>query len=683
MAKLDPDAVRNVALVGHGTVGKTTLLDNLLYFAKAVDRKGSVDDGTSLLDYDDEEKARHYSIDSHIAHLDWKGKRFNFIDCPGYPDFMSQAISAIHNVETVAVVIDSHRGIEVNTRRMFEEAGRAGVARMIILAKLDGENIDFESLVERIQATFGKECVLIQAPVGVGHDFRGLVDVLHAHAGDPAPEGVPVDPKVLYDSLVERVVETDDELLEKFLEGEIPTPERLFEALTTAVTAGRIVPIVCAAGKKEIGLAELLDDLSDFAPSPARGLVRHARRNGDCVTVSVDSQAPVIARCFKTHVDKFGNLTYFRVLQGVVRSNSAVKNSRDGQTHRLGQLHRPQGKSLEKVDEVGPGDFVCVAKLEHVEINDTMSEDGLFGLDPISFPKPMFPLAVSAKSRGDDAKILSSLRKMVHEDPCLAIHRDEQTLETIMQGLSQLHLEVVQHRLKVRDGVELVTHEPKVPYKETITKTGESMYRHKKQTGGRGQFAEVHLRLHPRERGSGFEFINSIVGGVIPGQYIPAVEKGIRETMAHGILSGSEVVDVAAEVFFGKYHDVDSSEAAFKHAASMAFKEAFAVCGPVLLEPIVTIEVTVPAEKMGDINGDLNSRRAHITGMEVMAGGLQVVRAEVPIAEVLRYQTELKSMTGGQGSFSMEFSRLAPAPPNVQQQVVEKHKKHKLEKVEH
>lgn len=680
MSTIDVGAIRNVAFVGHGSVGKTTLVDALLYHARAVDRRGTVDDGTSVLDYDDEEKLRKYSIDSAIAHLDWKGKRFQLVDTPGYPDFMSQAVSALHHVETAVVVIEAHRGIEVNTRRMFEEAGKAGIARAVILSKLDGDNIDFESLVERVQTTFGKECVLLQVPIGLGSQLRGIVDVLHLP--DPIPEGCVLNPRDLHDSLVERVVETDDEMLERFLDGEVPGLEKIFETLTKAITAGRLVPIFCTSARKDIGLTDLLDDLCDFAPSPRAGLVRGSRHNGSTEQLLPDASRPVVARVFKCHSDKFGNLTYLRVFQGTLKPNATLKAHRDGSPHRLGQVHYAQGKALEKVEEVGPGEFACIAKVEGVEINDTLSEDGLWNLEPVTFPRPMFPLAVSAKTRGDDAKLLQSLRKVSHEDPCFQIHRDEQTHEMVMEGLSQLHLEVVQHRLKARDHVELVTHEPKIPYKETIAKPGEGMYRHKKQTGGRGQFAEVHLKLHPRERGSGFEFINSVVGGVIPTNFIPAVEKGVRETLASGILSGSEIVDLAVEVHFGKYHDVDSSEAAFKYAASMALKDAFAKSAPVLLEPIVSMEIVAPGETMGDINSDLNSRRAHITGMDVLPGGLQVVKAKVPLAEVLRYQTELKSMTGGQGSFSMEFSHLAAVPPNVQQQVVDRYQKQRQEKVE-
>jgi elongation factor G len=677
MAKFGVGDLRNIAFAGHGAVGKTTLLEALLFLAKVTDRKGSVEEGTSLFDFDDEEKARKYSIDSALCPLDWKGKRFHFIDTPGYPDFLGQAISAIHNVETAAIVIDAHRGIEVNTRRLFDEANRAGVARVIVLNKLDSDNVRFDAVITRIQETFGKECVLLQSPVGLGHGFSSVLNLLHLPASLPA--GAVGDPAALREALIERIVETNDSLLERFLEGELPDDTTLAQTLVQAVAAGQLVPILCVSGKRDVGLEELLDTLVEVAPSPADGLKRSATHNGGAQTLEPEPAKPFVGRVFKALADKFGNLTYFRVFQGSIKPNSTVKLSRDGSAHRLGPINLARGKALEKLDEAGPGDFVCVAKLEGVQINDTLSEDGTISLPPVKFPKPMFPLAVGAKARGDDVKILQSLRKVVHEDPCFVIHRDEQTNETIMNGLSQLHLEVVQSRLRTRDGLELVTHEPKVPYKETVSRPGEGMYRHKKQTGGRGQFAEVHLRLKPLERGAGFEFIDSIVGGVIPGQYIPAVEKGVRETMTQGVLCGCEVVDLAAEVFFGKYHDVDSSEQAFKYASSMAFKEAFAQCAPILLEPIVTLEVAVPSEKMGDINSDLNTRRAQITGMDTLPGGLQVVKANVPLAEVLRYQTELKSMTGGQGSFSMEFSHLAPVPPNIQQQIVEKYKRSKTE----
>jgi elongation factor G len=669
VGKHNVEDVRNVALVGHGSVGKTTLLDALMHHTKMVDRRGSVDDGSSMFDVDDEEKARRTSIDSHVAHLTHNGKHFHFIDCPGYPDFSSQALAALHHVETAVIVIDAHRGVEMNTRKMFEEAGKAGIARFIVFNKLDLDHIDFEDRLRQLRTNFGRECFPIDVPLGAGPTFNGVFSIEH-EVGDVPGDAV-MDPKALRDELVERVVETDDELLEKFLNGEAPSVDVIISALRKAVATGRIVPVLGMSAKKDIGTEELLETLGDLAPSP-KDLPRTALKGGKETTLTADAAAPFVARAFKTQADKFGNLTYLRVYQGTLAPNSNAKDSRTQNMHRLGTLQIAQSRHHDKIDSAGPGDVICLAKLDGVEINDVISADGSFSMPTVDFPKPMFPLAISAKARGDDLKVVQALRKLSHEDPCLVVERNDQTNETVLRGLSQLHLDVVQSRLKRRDHLELETHAPKIPYKETIGRPGEGMFRHKKQTGGRGQFAEVHLRLKPRERGAGFEFVNSVVGGTIPTNYIPAVEKGVREQMHKGVIAGCEVVDVTVEVHFGKYHDVDSSEAAFKYAAAMAFREAFNKCQPQLLEPIVALEVVSPADKMGDINGDLNSRRAQITGMDVAPGGLQVVKANVPLSEVMQYQAQLKSMTGGQGNFAMEYSHLAPAPPQVQHQIVSK-----------
>jgi len=669
VGKHSVEDVRNIALVGHGSVGKTTLLDALMHHCKLTDRRGSVDDGTSQFDVDDEEKARKVSIDSHVAHLPHKNKHFNVVDCPGYPDFLSQALAAIHHVETAVIVIDAHRGVEMNTRKVFEEATKAGIARVIVFNKLDLDHIDFEDRLRQLRTNFGRECFPIDVPLGAGPTFKGVASI--EHEVDGAYGDSVMDVKALRDELVERVVETDDELLEKFLNGEVPSVDVIVSALRKAVISGRIVPVLGLSAKKDIGLEELLETLGDLAPSP-KDLPRTAQKGGQEVELKGDPSAPFVARVFKTQADKFGNLTYMRVYQGTLHPNTNLKDARTQNVHRLGTLQIAQGRHHDKVDEAGPGDVICLAKVDGVEINDVLSPDGVYTMPKIEFPKPMFPLAVSAKARGDDLKVVQALRKLSHEDPCLVVERNDQTNETVLRGLSQLHLDVVQSRLRKRDHLELETHAPKIPYKETISKPGEGMFRHKKQTGGRGQFAEVHLRLRPRERGAGFEFVNSVVGGTIPTNYIPAVEKGVRDQMHKGVIAGCEVVDITVDVHFGKYHDVDSSEAAFKYAAAMAFRESFMKCAPNLLEPIVSLEVVAPADKMGDINGDLNSRRAQITGMDVAPGGLQVVKANVPLSEVMRYQAELKSMTGGQGSFAMEYSHLAPAPPQVQQQIVQK-----------
>jgi elongation factor G len=667
---LHPCHIRNIVFVGHTGHGKTSLVDALLFAAQAVGRKGSPDDGTSWLDADEEEKARKHTIDTHLAHIDWHGKRYNLIDSPGYPDFMGQAISAIHNVENAAIVIDARRGIETNTRRMFDEAGQAGVARLIVLTKLDGEGIDFDRLMQSIKENFGKNVVLTEIPCMEKGRLKGVVELLHADEADT--EGAIGDVEALRADLIERIVETDDVLLADFLEGKIPPVSELAHALELAAADGRIVPVFCTSAKMDVGLIEFLHSLEEFGLSPADAHRRKAHHGSADVDLVPTEEQPFVARAFKTVADKFGNMTYLRIYQGKAHPNMSAKNGRDGTNHRLGQITLAQGKQNEKMEDAGPGEIIGVPKLEGVEIDDVLSFDGSYLLDQTPFPKPMFPLAIDAVDRNDDAKIMAALRKIAHEDPCFELHRDPQTLEMVMSGLSQLHLETVQHRVKWRDHLDLRTKEPKIPYKETISISGEGMYRHKKQSGGHGQFAEVHLRLAPRERGAGFEFVDSVVGGTIPRQFIPAVEKGVREALREGVIAGSEVVDVSCEVHFGKYHDVDSSEAAFKLAASHAFKESFKLCRPVLLEPVVDLSVTVPAEKMGEITSDLNTRRAHITGMEALPGGFQQVRANVPLAEVMRYQTELKSMTGGQGFFAMEFSHYSPVPPNVQQQVAER-----------
>ncbi len=665
-----PSQIRNIVFVGHTGHGKTSLVDALLFVAGAVGRKGSPDDGTSLLDADDEEKSRKHTIDTHVAHLDWHGKRYNLIDSPGYPDFMGQAISAMHNVENAAIVIDARRGIEMNTRRMFDAAGTAGVARLIVLTKLDADGIDFDKLVASIKETFGKHVVLTEVPCVENGKLAGVVELLHADETDV--KGAIGDVEALRADLIERIVETDDEMLAGFLEGKIPPVSELAHTLELAASDGKIVPIFCTSARTDLGLVEFLHSIEEFGLSPADAHRLRAHHGSVDIDLTPAEEQPFVARAFKAVADKFGNMTYLRIYQGKAQPNMAAKNGRDGSSHRLGQITLAQGKQNVKIDDAGPGEIIGVPKLEGVEIDDVLSNDGTYTLDQTPFPKPMFPLAIEAVDRNDDAKIMTALRKIAHEDPCFELHRDPQTLEMVMSGLSQLHLETIQHRVKSRDHLDLKTKEPKIPYKETISVSGEGMYRHKKQTGGHGQFAEVHLRLMPRERGAGFEFVDSVVGGTIPRQFIPAVEKGVRETLKEGVIAGSEVVDVSCEVHFGKYHDVDSSEAAFKLAASHAFKEAFKSCRPLLLEPVVELTVTVPAEKMGEITGDLNTRRAHITGMEALAGGFQQVQANVPLAEVMRYQTELKSMTGGQGFYAMEFSHYAPVPPNVQQQVTER-----------
>ena len=706
MAKYRVEDIRNIALVGHGAAGKTTLADTLLFKGGAVDRRGSVEDGSSISDYDDEEKKRRFSIDCSVLYLEPNGKHFHLLDTPGYPDFVGAALEALDAVETAVIVISAPNGIEVNTRRMFNEAGRRGLARMLVINKMDADNIRFDALVANIRETFGKNCVLLDAPVGQGAGFKGVVSVLNP------PENVPGDCLVdLADArskLVDAIVECDEALMEKYLlEGSV-SAEELAGALPKALVTGTVVPIFCTSAKKDLGVAELLESLTGYALSPAHGKKRvGVKGQGEKaveVTLEPSDAGDFVAEVFKTLSDRFvGNLSFLRVVSGKMTADQPLVNLRTGKSSRSGGLLQMQGKQQKNVPEAIAGDIIAVAKVEDLHIGDTIAGNANAPKLPRpGFPTPMFGLAVEPKARGDEQKISGSLGKIADEDPTFHVTRDNQTKELVITGMSQLHLDVIQHRLKRRFDLEIITKEPKIPYRETITTDGEAMHRHKKQTGGRGQFGEVHLRVYPLSREitseeqllekfanksrfekmrsahyepvHNFAFIDCIVGGTIPNQFIPAVEKGCKEMLERGALAGYRIQDVAVEVFFGKDHPVDSSEAAFKTAGRIAFKNAFLAARPVLLEPIVNLEVTVPSKYTGSILGDLNTKRARIENQDSLPGDLAVIEARAPLAEVTRYAAQLGSITQGQGSYTMEFSHYDTVPGNIQQQIVSKAK---------
>lgn len=698
MASYRVEDIRNIVLAGHGAVGKTTLADVMLHKAGAVDRPGSVDEGTSVSDFDEEEKARQFSIESSVLHLDWKGKRVHLVDTPGYPDFIGQYAGALRAVETAVIVLSAAAGIEVNTRRVFNLAEKAGVGRMLVLNKMDAENIDFAGLLNSIHETFGARCVLLNVPVGSGEGFEGVVSTLSPP--ESVPGGVLTDPSEIHQALMDSIIESDETLMDRFMEGETLTPDEVSGAIGKAVSAGTLIPILCTSARKGIGVEELLNALADCALPPTALDRTVSQGTGEAkkeLPVKATPNTPLVAQVFKTRIDPFvAKLTFLRIYSGTLEKDASATLARTGKSVKLGQLFQMQGGHQEPIDAAIPGDIVALAKMEELSIGDTLSsERNALVMPPIAFPRPMVGLAVLPKSRGDEQKISGSLSKIAEEDPTFKVTRDAQTKELVMTGMSELHLTVIQSRMKSRDKLEVETKEPKIPYRETISAKSEASYRHKKQTGGRGQFAEVHLRLVPIPRDledidswatkerfpqlkevhyhaeNRFAFIDSIVGGVIPNQYIPAVEKGIVERMQQGVLAGHQVQDLAAEVHFGKYHPVDSSEAAFKIAGSMAFREAFHQAKPVLLEPIVDIEITVPGDKLGDITSDLNSRRGRVQGMDSLPGDTQVIRAQVPLAEVTTYARALSSMTGGQGSYTIEFSHYDVVPPNVQQHVVE------------
>jgi elongation factor G len=706
MGKHRVEDVVNIALVGHGAAGKTSLADALLFKAGAVDRRGSVDEGTSMSDYDEEEKKRHFSIDTSVLYVEHKGKHLHILDTPGYPDFVGAALEGLDPVETALIVISAPSGVEVNTRRMFNEAGKRGLARMLLVNKMDADNIRFEELLNTIRDTFGKGCVLLNAPLGLGAQFSGVVSVLVPP--DSPPPTCLVDLNDARSKLVDAIVECDESLMEKYLVEGTVSADELVAALPKALAAGTITPIFFSSAKKDIGVVELLDALSAYALSPVQGKQRVATKGqGDkaaTVTLQASDAGEFVGQVFKTLSDRFvGNLSFVRLYSGKITAEQPLVNLRTGKSSRSGGLLLMQGKQQKPVQEAVAGDIVAVAKVEDLHLGDTMGiSAGGPRLSRPAFPTPMFGLAVEPKARGDEQKISGGLHKIADEDPTFHVTRDNQTKEQVITGMSQLHLDVIQHRLKRRFDLEIVTKEPKIPYRETITAQAESMHRHKKQTGGRGQFGEVHMRIFPlpREISSeeqllqqfankehfekmrsahydpdhNFAFIDCIVGGTIPNQFIPAVEKGCKELLDRGALAGYRIQDVAVEIFFGKDHPVDSSETAFKTAGRVAFKNAFLGAKPVLLEPIVNLEVTVPSRYTGAILGDLNTKRARIENQDSLPGDLAVIEARAPLAEVTRYAAQLGSITQGQGSYTMEFSHYDQVPGNVQQQIVSKAK---------
>jgi len=691
MAKVHVESIRNIVLCGHGLAGKTTLIDKMLMKTGAISRPASVDDGTSVCDFDEEEKHHKHSIESSIVHFEHDGKHFNLIDTPGYPDFIGQTIGAMRGVETACIVIDAHQGIAVNTRRVFHEAGKAGLGRILVINKMDADNIDFPGLIDSIREMFGKSCVLWDVPLGVGHDFRGVANVLEPPADT---SGALIDPAQVADHLIEAIVEVDEHATEQYFEGIRPSAEELPELVDKALIEGTLIPILCVSAKTGVGMPELLDALA-LSALPPTVVPRLATKDGADVMVKADESAPLVAQVFKTRIDPFvQRLSYIRIYSGRINKDDTVHVSGSRKSVKLHQLLEVQGGETHAIDSAGPGSIIAVAKVEDLHTGSCLGD---VLLPPIEFPTPMVGLAAEPKNRGDEGKLSTALHKIVEEDQTFRLDRDPQTKELVITGTSELHLQLILERLKRRDKVEMITHAPKVPYRETIQANADGSYRHKKQSGGRGQFGEVHIRLFPIPVGAkpeefatkerfpsmrefkydpqhNFIWVDSIVGGTIPNNFLPAVEKGFKERMDRGVIAGYKVQNVCAEVYFGKHHPVDSSEAAFKTAGSMAFRDVFQQARPSLLEPIVTLHITVPSSKVGDINADMSGRRGRVLGMDSAGGDLQTVEAEAPLSEVMTYARSLSSITGGQGSYSMEFNRYDVVPGNVLKEIIDKAK---------
>lgn len=694
MAKTHVDDVRNVALVGHGAGGKTTLADLMLFRAGVGTRAGSVDDGTSVLDYDEEEKHHKYTISSSLIHFSFAGKAFTVIDTPGYPDFIGQAIGALRAVETAVVVINAAAGIEVNTRKVFALAGEAGLGRVIVINKLDQDNLRFQELVDSIQETFGKNCVLMNVPNGLGSAFTGVISTLKVPEKPPA--GMPIQPADITQSLMDSIVESDEALMERYLEGGTFTDEEIAHAIEHAIAAGTLIPIFCLSSKSGVGVQEFMEALAEDGLTAAD--IPHVARNpaGEEVKIEAKDDVPFIGQVFKTRIDPFvSRMTYVRIFSGKVAKEGSLQNSRSGKSLKASNIFRVQGGQQESLESASAGDIVVLIKMDDLQVGDTLTDgrQGAVTLPPLTFPAPMTALAVEPKSRNDQQKISGALHKIEEEDQTFRTVREAQTHELVMRGMSDLHLKIIEERLHRREKVDILVHPPKIPYRETVNGAHEGFYRHKKQSGGAGQFAEVHMRVSHLPQGLNMEeyctkarfenmrtfhyhpernyvFVDRISGGSVPNQFIPAVEKGILERMEKGVIAGFTVQDVCVELFFGKDHPVDSNENAFRTAGSMCFKQEFALAKPVLLEPVVRIEITVPGDKFGDITSDLNGRRGRVEGMDSAPGGYQTIVAKVPLAEVTTYARSLSSVTGGRGSFTMEMSHYEPMPANEQAKIV-------------
>ncbi|HLM33693.1 MAG TPA: elongation factor G [Gaiellaceae bacterium] len=672
MTSYEPSKIRNVAVIGHRGTGKTSLVEALLFQGGAVNRLGTVEQQTTVSDWEEEEHKRQMSLAASLCHLEWQGRKINILDTPGDPGFQADTIAALHVVEGAIVVVSAVAGVEVQTTRSWERCDELGISRLILVNMLDRERADFFGAYEQLREQLSERCIAIEIPIGQEHELSGVIDLLHMRAYD-SPEGEKEgEPKEIpeelaaqaaehREKLVDAVVETDEKVMERYLEGEEITGDELAGALKNAVARGDLFPVACGAATKNLGAAALLDLLVEGVPSPAKKPLEIAQSNGG-----------TSAFVFKTLADPFaGRITLFRVLSGQLKGDSTLVNARTRSKERVGQLLELQGKDHTSTEAFEAGDIGAVAKLKETATGDLLlSEDQPVELPSLDLPQPVMSFAITPKAKGDEEKMGQALRRLAEEDQTLVLRRDEQTGEQLLAGMSQMHVEVAVERMRRRFSVDVELHQPRVPYLETIRKEARAQGRYKKQTGGRGQFGDCHIVLEPLEGRIGYEFVDKIVGGVIPQSFRPAVDKGIQEAMVHGELAGAPVQGVRVKLVDGSYHSVDSSEMAFKIAGSMAFKAAYEKANPVLLEPIMQLEATVPDESVGTVNGDLNSRRGRLQGMDAR-GGMTLIRAEVPMSEVLTYSQSLTSMTGGRGDYSVTFLRYEEVPAHVAERIVE------------
>ncbi len=676
MVSYTTESIRNIALVGHGAAGKTTLVETLLHHAGKLPTPGAVEKGNTVCDFDPQEKAHQHSLDSALVNFDYDGAHINLIDTPGFPDFLGQAIAVLPAVETAAVVINAQTGIEAVTQRMMERAGERQQCRMIIVNKIDTENIDFPGLLDQIQDAFGKECLPINLPAS---GATRVSDCFFNSTGDSDFSSV----AAAHSTLIDQVVEVDEDLMALYLEqGEDLQPEQLHAPFEKAMREGHLVPICFVSARTGAGIKELLDAFVKLLPNPTEGNSEPLLK-GEAATETSHSipepQQHAVAHVFKVLIDPFiGKLGIFRIHQGTVTKDSQLYIGDSRKPFKVSHLFHVHGKEHPEVTTGIPGDLCAVAKVDEIHrdvvLHDSHDED-LVHLRSSRFPTPLFGLAIRAATRGDEQKLSDTVHKLLEEDPCLALEHNAHTKETVLRGLSDLHLRITLEKMQQRYNLQVETKPPKIAYKETISQNAEGHHRHKKQTGGAGQFGEVFMRIEPLPRDAGFEFVSEVVGGTIPTSFLPAVEKGVREALQEGAIAGYPMQDVRAIAYDGKYHPVDSKEIAFITAGREAFLDAVSKAKPLILEPIVNLEVRTPADSVGAITGDLSSRRGRIAGTDAGPRGMTLINAQVPLAELEGYESQLKSMTGGHGSYNIELSHYDPVPGDIQQKLQAAHKK--------
>ena len=672
MATHDTDHLRNVVLLSHSGAGKTILSESALFATKATTRLGRVEDETTTSDYEPEEHKRQNSVQTSVLPVIHKDFKINLIDSPGYADYRGEVVSALRAADATLVLVSAPAGVEVGTIQMWQMAG--DLPKLIVVSKLDRENSDFDRVMEALVEAFGRECVPVQLPIGSEADFSGVVNLLDPNAD--VPDDLADEAEEARERIIEAAAESDEELADKYLEGEELTQEEIFAGIKAGMSEGTFIPVLATSALNGVGVDELLDAIVGLLPSPADRPAQTAQKGEEDIELTFDSSGPLAAQVFKTSADPFvGKLSYFKVFSGTLKSDSQVWNATRNESERTGTAYTIRGKDQEGVDELAAGDIGALAKLNSALTGDTLCErSDQITLPALEFPPPVFSMAAFPKSKADVDKLTNAISRMAEEDPSLSVNREPNTAELLLGGLGDVHVDVAVEKMKRKFGVEILLMTPKVPYKETISRQSNSHYRHKKQSGGHGQFAEVYLEIQPLPRGSGFEFDERVVGGAVPREYIPSVQKGCVKALDSGVIGGFPVVDVKATLYDGSFHPVDSSGVSFEIAGSNAFSDGINQATPQLLEPIMYAQILVPDGDTGDVMGDLNSKRARILGMNPEGNGFTTIEVEAPQAEMMRYATDLRSQTQGRGTFTMRFDRYQEVPTHLVERAVEQQK---------